>query len=139
VAGIDATEAATYDRAVATVVDEAGYPRSWPVSSPAVRGGRLRLTPPADVSPADGQPACVLVHWHDDNLSALEQQLVRGRCRTDANGLAFDPASSFRLRNRTPRDRLRFVVDGKRRTRAYFAERGMTYRPWPGLRELLEW
>jgi hypothetical protein len=138
-AGIEPTAAGAYDRMVATVTDDAGYPRSWPISSATVRNGRLRLTPPTDVSIEDGQPACVLVHWHDEDLTSLEQRLVRGRCRTDADGLSFDPASSFHLRNRTPRDRVRFVVDGKRRTRAYFADRGQTYRPWPGLRTLLDW
>ncbi|AKU09550.1 pyridoxamine 5'-phosphate oxidase family protein [Haloferax sp. Atlit-4N] len=138
-AGVDGGEAETYDRVVATVTDDAGYPRSWPVSSATVRDGRLRLTPPDDVTPVDGQPACVLVHWHDADLAKLEQRLIRGRCRKDARGLVFDPASSFHLRNRTPRDRLRFIVDGKRRTRAYFDDRGRTYRPVPRLRTLLEW
>ncbi|MGM0590523.1 MAG: pyridoxamine 5'-phosphate oxidase family protein [Halobacteriota archaeon] len=138
-AGIGRTEAGTYDQVVATVTDDAGYPRSWPVSPATVRDGRLRLRPPEDVSLADGQPACVLVHWHDEDLTRLEQRLIRGRCRKDENGLSFDPGSSFHLRNRTPRDRIRFVVDGKRRTRAYFADRGQTYRPWPGLRTLFRW
>lgn len=137
-AGVDASEATAYDRAVATVVQN-GWSRSWPLSTPTVRDGRLRLSPPAGVSPTDGQPACVLVHWHDDDLSALEQRVVRGRCRIDDDGVWFDPASSTHLRNRSVRDRLRFVVDGKRRTRAYFAERGATYRPWPGLRTLIGW
>jgi hypothetical protein len=137
-AGVDASEAATYDRTVATVVQD-GWPRSWPLAAPAVRDGRLRLSPPPSISPADGQPACVLVRWHDDGLSALEQRVVRGRCRITGGEVWFDPASSTHLRNRTALDRVRFIVDGKRRTRAYFAERGKRYRPWPGLRTLIEW
>ena len=137
-ADVDASEAATYDRAVATVVSD-GWPRSWPLAAPKVRDGRLRLSPPASVSPTDGQPACVLVHWHDDALTGLEQRVIRGRCRVADGGTWFDPASSTHLRNRSVRDRLRFVADGKRRTRAYFAERGEEYRPWPGLRTLIEW
>ena len=137
-ADVDAGEAATYDRAVATVVQD-GWPRSWPLATPTVRDGRLRLSPPGDVAPSDGQPACVLVHWHDADLSSLEQRMVRGRCRVADDGVWVDPASSVHLRNRRVRDRLRFVVDGKRRTRAYFADRGETYRPWPGLRALAEW
>jgi len=137
-ADVDASEAATYDRVVATLVAD-GWPRSWPLSTPTVRNGRLRLTPPDDVSPVDGQPACVLCHWHDDDLSALEQRLVRGRCRRDGDEWWFAPASSHHLRNRTALDRLRFVVDGKRRTRRYFADREETYRPWPGLRTLAGW
>lgn len=137
-ADVDASEAETYDRVVATIVQD-GWPRSWPVSTPTVRDGRLRLTPPAGASPADGQPACVLCHWHDGDLSALEQRLIRGRCRLDGDEVWFDPASSAHLRNRTPLDRLRFVVDGKRRTRAYFADCGEAYSPWPGIRTLVEW
>lgn len=137
-ADIGTSEAATYDRAVATVVSD-GWPRSWPLASPTVRDGRLRLSPPDGVSPDDGQPACVLVHWHDGDLSSLEQRIVRGRCRIDGDDAWFDPASSVHLRNRSVRDRLRFVVDGKRRTRAYFADREERYSPWPGLRTLLEW
>ena len=137
-AEVDADEAATYDRAVATLVED-GWPRSWPLATPTVRDGRLRLSPPPGVSPADGQPACVLLHWHDDDLSSLEQRVVRGRCRIESDDVWFDPASSVHLRNRSVRDRLRFVVDGKRRTRRYFAERGERYSPWPGLRALVEW
>jgi len=51
----------------------------------------------------------------------------------------FDPAISVHLRNRTPLDRRRFVVDGKRRTRAYVADHGASYSPWPGLRRLVAW
>jgi hypothetical protein len=109
------------------------------LSSPSVRNGWLRLSPPADASTSDGQPVCVLVHWHDGNLSALEQRVVRGRCRVDSDDVWVDPASSRHLRNRTALDRLRFVVDGKRRTREYFADRGERYRPWPDLRTLTEW
>jgi hypothetical protein len=137
-ADVDAAEAAAYDRMVATVVQE-GWPRSWPVTAPTIRDGRLRLAPPAAVSPGDGQPACVLCHWHDGDLSSLEQRLIRGRCRSDSTGVWFDPASSTHLRNRTVLDRLRFVVDGKRRTRAYFADRGEAYSPWPGLGTLADW
>jgi len=136
-ADVDADEAATYDRAVATLVED-GWPRSWPLATPTVRDGRLRLSSPPGVSPADGQPACVLLHWHDDDLSSLEQRVVRGRCRIEGD-VWFDPASSVHLRNRSVRDRLRFVVDGKRRTCEYFAERGERYSPWPGLRTLREW
>jgi hypothetical protein len=137
-ADVDAAEATTYDRAVATVVSD-GWPRSWPLPTPTVDDGRLHLSPPAGVSLADGQPACVLLHWHDDDLASLEQRVVRGRCRIDGDDTRFDPASSFHLRNRTALDRLRFVVNGKRRTRAYFADRGERYNPWPGLRALVEW
>jgi len=137
-AEVDAGEASTYDRAVATVVAD-GWPRSWPLATPAVQDGRLRLSPPPDVSPADGQPACVLLHWHDDDLSSLEQRVVRGRCRIEGSDIWFAPASSVHLRNRSVRDRLRFVVDGKRRTRKYFTEHGERYSPWPGLRALVEW
>jgi hypothetical protein len=137
-ADVDASEAATYDRAVATVVAD-GWPRSWPLSTPNVRDGRLRLSPPGGVSLADGQPACVLLHWHDDALSSLEQRMVRGRCRLDGDDADFEPASSSHLRNRSVGDRFRFVVDGKRRTRTYFADREERYSPWPGLRTLVEW
>jgi len=137
-ADVAASEAATYDRAVATVVSD-GWPRSWPLSTPTVRDGRLRLSPPDGVFPSDGQPACVLVHWHDGDLSGLEQRVVRGRCRLGGDDTWFEPASSVHLRNRGIRDRLRFVVDGKRRTQAYFADREERYRPWPGLRTLVEW
>ncbi|MEF8856478.1 MAG: pyridoxamine 5'-phosphate oxidase family protein [Haloplanus sp.] len=137
-ADVDAAEAAAYDRVVATVVQD-GWPRSWPVTTPTVRDGRLQLAPPADVSPADGQPACVLCHWHDGDLSSLEQRLIRGRCRLDGREVWFDPAGSTHLRNRTALDRLRFVVDGKRRARAYFADREEAYSPWPGLGTLTDW
>lgn len=138
-AGVSQSEAATYDRAVATIVDETDTPQSWPLVDLCRTDDQLRLDPPSRFSPADGQPACVLLHWHTDDLSALEQRLVRGRCRMQAEEIVFEPASSVHLRNRTPLDRVRFIIDGKRRTRAYYAERGDSYWFVPGLKTLLGW
>jgi hypothetical protein len=135
-AGVTPTEAARYDRGVATVDDD-GTPRTWPLGSTTVRDGRLRLEAPAGVTLTDGRPVCVLVHWHDDALDSFEQRLVRGRVRRVDGTTWVDPGSAVHHRNRTPLDRLRFVVAGKRRTRAYFATRAETYRPWPPLRRLL--
>jgi hypothetical protein len=126
-ADVSASEAERYDQAVATIVDDTDTPRTWPLDELRLAEGRLALDPPEHSALADGQPACVLVHWHTDDLSGLEQRLVRGRCRTDSGQWTFEPASSTHLRNRTGLDFLRFVVTGKRRTRSYYAERGVSY------------
>jgi hypothetical protein len=119
--GVDADEAAGYDRLAFTVVDGAGWPMTRSVADVEVDGDRARLDVPTTV--AAGQPACLLCHWHTPGLDELGQRLFRGRCRPAGDDVAFEPASSFRLRNESLLDRLRFIVDGKRRTRRYFQRR----------------
>jgi len=120
--GVDAAEADEYDRLTLTVVDDDGWPTPRPVSGAVVDGDRAVLDVPQSVEA--GQPACLLCHWHTPGLDRLRQRLFRGRCRPAGDRVAFEPASSFTMRNETRLDRLRFIVDGKRRTRAYFRERG---------------
>ncbi|MFT4885364.1 MAG: hypothetical protein ACI8U4_002889 [Natronomonas sp.] len=120
---VDSAEAASYDRVTLTAVDEGGWPRTDSVRGIGVDGETARLDVPLSVE--DGQPACLLAHWHTPGLDELGQRLFRGRCReVDADGeVGFEPGSTFSMRNETLLDRLKFIVQGKRRTRAYFADR----------------
>lgn len=118
--GVDADEAGRYDRLAFTTVDRSGWPATRPVTDVAIDGETADLE--VDLAVDDGQPACMLCHWHDPGLKRLGQRLFRGRCRPAGDRVAFRPASDFSMRNETLLDRLRFVVDGKRRTRAYFRD-----------------
>jgi hypothetical protein len=119
--GVDTEEAASYDRLSLTAVDEAGWPVTRTVTDVTVDGERALLA--ADLSVTDGQPACLLCHWHTPDLSKLGQRLLRGRVETAGERIAFEPGSSMRMRNATPLDRLKFIWKGKRRTRDYFRNR----------------
>lgn len=119
--GLDASEAESYDRVTLTAVDADGWPNPRPIRGVDIRGETARLD--VSLSVEDGQPACLLAHWHTPGLDKLGQRLFRGRVRADDGQVAFDPASSFSMRNETLLDRLKFIVQGKRRTRAYFADR----------------
>ncbi|WP_254538353.1 pyridoxamine 5'-phosphate oxidase family protein [Halomarina litorea] len=119
--GMDESEATEYDRATFTVVED-GFPVTRPIEGFTVSDGKAhieRWSGPVE----DGRPGCLLVHWHDDDVSRLGQRVVRGRCRADEGTLLFDPGSSFTLRNASLLDTLRFVWEGKRRTGAYFGVR----------------
>lgn len=116
--GVDAEEAGAYDRLAFTVVDGEEWPTTRSVGDLEVRGEEALLDAPLSVEA--GQPACLLCHWHTPGLEKLGQRLFRGRCRPDDDRVAFRPASSHALRNATLLDRLKFVLGGKRRTRAYF-------------------
>lgn len=119
--GIDASEADSYERLAFTAVDSDGRPTTRSVADVVVEDDAALLDVPLAVE--DGQPACLLCHWHSPGLDELGQRLLRGRCRQSDDGVEFYPRSSFRMRNETLLDRLKFVVEGKRRTRAYFKER----------------
>lgn len=119
-AGMDRTEALEYERAVLTVVGADGYPETRPVTSLRVRDGAARIEPGPATTPGDGQPACLLLHWHDEASVHLGQRIVRGRFRTGDGPPRFVPGSCSTLRNDGLLSTLRFVVDGKRRTRAYY-------------------
>jgi molybdopterin-guanine dinucleotide biosynthesis protein A len=111
---------AGFDRLAFTVVDD-GWPTTRTVADLEVDGERARLVVLLAVT--DGQPACLLCHWHTPSLDRLRQRLFRGRCWPSGDRMAFEPASTFTVRNETRLDRLRFIVAGKRRTRAYFRSR----------------
>jgi hypothetical protein len=118
---VDATEAETYDRVALTVVGDDGWPHTRSVRGIDIDGEVARLDVPLSV--ADGQPACLLAHWHTPGLDELGQRLFRGRVRSEGDRVTFDPGSTFSMRNATLLDRLKFIVRGKRRTRAYFVDR----------------
>lgn len=113
-------EASRYDRATLTRVGDDGYPVTRPVDSVSVRDGAAVLAPDPEPPPADGEPACLLAHWHDESLDRLGQRLVRGRFRTEDGDHRFEPGSSTTLRNDGILDTFRFIIEGKRRTREYF-------------------
>lgn len=119
--GLESSEAETYDRVSLSIVDEGGWPTARSVRNVDIRGEEAILDVPLDVT--DGQPACLLCHWHTPGLDKLGQRLFRGRVRDTDDGVAFEPASSFSMRNATKLDHLKFVLEGKRRTRAYFKNR----------------
>lgn len=118
--GVVAEEAASYDRLAFSVVDDEGWPTTRTVADVDLDGDAALLDVPLPVE--SGQPACLLCHWHTPGLDRLGQRLFRGRCRPADDRVAFEPASSFSMRNDTLLDRLKFVIDGKRRTRAYFRD-----------------
>lgn len=118
--GVDADEAGSYDRLAFTVVGDDGWPETRSVVDVEVAGDEALLDVPQSVEA--GQPACLLCHWHSPGLDDLGQRLFRGRCRPEGDRVAFRPASSHAMRNETPLDTLRFVIEGKRRTRAYFRD-----------------
>ncbi|PSP96425.1 pyridoxamine 5'-phosphate oxidase family protein [Halobacteriales archaeon QS_4_70_19] len=119
---VDASEAESYERLVLTVVDEDGWPTTRTVRSVERRGeDAVALETPLAVR--EGQPACLLCHWHTPDLSKLGQRLFRGRvAEADDGRVRFTPGSSTYMRNATPLDRLKFIWTGKRRTRAYFRQ-----------------
>lgn len=122
--GVDTEEAASYDRLSLTTVDGDGWPVTRTVTDVAVEGDRARLE--VDLPVADGQPACLLCHWHTPDLSKLGQRLFRGRVERAGDRVVFDPGSSMRMRNATTLDRLKFIWEGKRRTRNYFQKRNIS-------------
>ena len=118
--GVDVDEAAAYDRVAFTVVADSGWPVTRSVADVEVAGDEALLDVPQSVEA--GQPACLLCHWHSPGLDDLGQRLFRGRCRPEGDRVSFRPASSHAMRNESLLDTLRFVIEGKRRTRAYFRD-----------------
>ncbi|WP_290816922.1 cytochrome P450 [Halovivax sp.] len=116
-------EADRFERGVITVVGDDGYPKIHPVTSIRLDDDAavVETTTPTPIT--DGQPACLLLHWHDEASIKLGQRLVRGRSRTMGDAFVLDPGSSSTLRNEGIVDTTRFLLDGKRKTRAYLASR----------------
>lgn len=122
-----------FPTAVLTGVDATGYPvslRCAPGPDASARTLRIRLPESAGMEVG---PACLLCHRHDEQLWNLKSFLLRGELLRDEEDWVFRP------------DRfvpgagigglvalLRFVRDGRRRTRRYLRERGLARPavPW---------
>lgn len=129
-ADLSAEEARKHERAVFTAVDDSG-PRSLPVTGFDVTGGDAELELAADVEVDEGQPCCLLMHWHGDDLKNLGQRLVRGRAReVDGDVVHLEAGSTTEMSNEGLLDYARFVWEGKRKTREYFGETGVTGWTW---------
>lgn len=117
-------EANSYERAILSFVGDDGYPKMQPVTTLRIRDGSAALEPDPTATVADGQPACLLLHWHDDEIKYLGQRVIRGRFRTKGEPPMLVPGSSFTLSVDGALGMIRFIIDGKRRTKAYFRNRG---------------
>ncbi len=124
---------ADFPTAVLTAVDDTGYPfsvRCAPETDDATQTLRFRL--PEDTRIRVG-PASLLCHRHDAQLWNLKSFMVRGTLERDARGWMLRP------RRFVPGagiggllGLLRFVRDGRRRTRRYLEKRGLARPtvPW---------
>lgn len=118
--GMREPEASSYERAILSSVGDDGYPAIQPISALRIRDEAAVLGSEPTVPVEAGQPACLLLHWHDDRVASLGQRVVRCRFRTGEGSTLLVAGSSFELTVDGPLDRLRFIIDGKRRTKAYF-------------------
>ena len=132
-AGLGPEEAAKHQRLSLGLADPAGDgPTPTPVSGFEVDdAGVATLDPVAPVTASEGDPACLLMHWHTPDVRRLGQRVVRGRVVGFEDGrVRLRAGSQFSMRRETRLDMLRAVVEGKRRTRAYFGESGLTGWFW---------
>jgi hypothetical protein len=92
------------------------------------RAGTVATLDPVTSVPArEGDPACLLLHWHTPDVRHLGQRVVRGRVvATSGDRVRLRAGSHFSMRRETRLDVLRSVLEGKRRTRRYFGESGLT-------------
>lgn len=119
-------EAAKQDRAVLGVAGGDG-PTPVPLRGVEADGEVATLDPVSPVLASEGDPACLLLHWHTPDVKQLGQHVVRGRVvDTSGDGVRLRAGSHFSMRRETRLDFLRSIVEGKRRTRAYFGETGLT-------------
>lgn len=123
VVGMDDAEGSRYDRAVLSIVGDDGYPEVTPLAEIRLEDGNATFEPSVDLSFEDGQPSCLLVHWQGPEGDTHGQRVIRGRLHDNDGSVSFTPGSSFVTTLDGGRDRLRMIVDGRRRTKAYFRNR----------------
>lgn len=133
-AGLDAGEAAKQQRlSLGLVGGDGERPTPTPVRGVDVdpAGEVATLQPVAPVTASEGDPVCLLMHWHTPDVKRLGQRVVRGRVVDVEDGrVRLRAGSHFSMRRETRLDLLRAVLEGKRRTRAYFGESGLTGWFW---------
>lgn len=118
--GMNEKEANRHERAVLSIIRDDGYPLMHPITSLRLQDGGAILEPDPTERLREGQPACLLLHWHDNKLQYLGQRVVRGRFRTSENSLKFVPGSSSKLTIDGILSMLRFIINGRHQTKAYF-------------------
>jgi hypothetical protein len=123
--GMDATEARRYHRVTISSVDADGYPVTYPVRNLGVAGENLAIEVDDDATVGTG-PACLLMHWHTDDIEDLDNRVVRGTVTDAGETLTYRPAGSTTTGTDTALGKLRYLYAVKRRTREYFGET----RPW---------
>lgn len=123
--GVDAAEAERYHRVTISGVDDDGYPVTAPVRDVEVAGDALQLTVDSAVDVGDG-PACLLMHWHTDDIEDLDNRVVRGTVTDSTGRLTYRPAGSSTTGADSVLGKLRYLYVAKSRTRQYFDET----RPW---------
>jgi hypothetical protein len=129
-----------YPSAVLTGLDENGYPisvRCKPEPIAAKRALRVRQTNGTGIQPG---PAGLLCHRHDEWLWNLKSFLVRGRLERDLDGWILRPRRVTRGTSKDLPGLVRLVRDGRRNSRRYLRERGISRPsvPWDDINETWE-
>lgn len=119
-ADMDAGEADSYERALLSIVGEDGYPHVEPLTSLTVDGDGARLDSELAESVEDERFACLLLHFQSENGDRFRQRVIRGRIHSRDGSSIFVPGSSHTLKMDGALDFFRFMLDGRRRTKAYF-------------------
>lgn len=132
---------ADFSTAVLTAIDDTGYPfsvRCTPEADDATQTLRFHLPEGTRIRVG---PASLLCHRHDEQLWNLKSFMVRGSLERDARGWMLRP------RRFVPGagigglpGLLRFVRDGRRRTRRYLEKRGLARPnvPWDRIHAVWE-
>ncbi|MCU4751318.1 pyridoxamine 5'-phosphate oxidase family protein [Halobacteria archaeon AArc-curdl1] len=119
-ADMDADEANTYERTVLSIVGEDGYPLIEPFTSLTIDGDGATLDSELTASVDDEQFACLLLHFQSENGNRNGQRVIRGRILHRDGSSIFVPGSSYAFKLDGVLDFFRFMLDGRRRTKAYF-------------------
>jgi hypothetical protein len=130
---------ATFDSAVLTAQDAAGYPFSVRCR-PQVDNNKqlLRLALAADL-PIQAGPAGLLCHYHDEQLWNLRSFVVRGRLEREGDGWLFRPQQFIPGAGIGGfRGQMRYAFGARRTAAAYLAKRGMARPsiPWDEVKAL---
>ncbi|GAA3962098.1 pyridoxamine 5'-phosphate oxidase family protein [Actinoplanes auranticolor] len=125
-----------YGTAVLAATDRDGAPvlRRTTITSTA-DGYGIELDDDTAITPGT---ASLLVHRHDEKLSALHNAVLRGTLTRTGSGWVLAPERLIQPMGRGPRDMLRTVQSCRKATRRYLDRRGLARPviPWAAYREL---
>lgn len=130
----------SFTSAVLSTTDGDGFPLSVRCYPRLDRGRQVLLLPDAPVIAAEPGPACLLYHRHDERLASLKSLVVVGQLEHDTNGWILRPVRVVPGVGLSLAGYLRFLIDGRRRTKQYLAKRDLPRPqiPWAELRAWLE-
>lgn len=115
-----------YNKAVISLEGKDGYPISFPTKAFKIQDRKIIVDNPRSLSleVKAEQKGCVLFHTHNKFIKGIRSVSFQGTfTKVSEDYLEFNPYSHYSFQQGGLLNTIRFIVNGKRRTKKYLREK----------------